>query len=136
VKHLGEFARYGLALAQGWSRDRSVYRLRIQRLFPRSVQFCPVECCAALVLGGKPLAGALMFWLYRLVWLGLEGIQEHTRGRERIGVAGAFHSGLLTIFCHQDWPHSWSRLPMCEGYTSLVDPVKNTKTAIEHFAYN
>jgi hypothetical protein len=26
--------------------------------------------------------------------------------------------------------------PMCEGYTSLVDPVKITKTAIERFAYN
>ena len=76
------------------------------------------------------------FLLYRLVWLGLEGIQEHTRGRERIGLAGALCSALFTIFCHQDWPHSWSRLPMCEGYTSLVDPVKITKTAVEHFAYN
>ena len=57
-------------------------------------------------------------------------------GVKGIGLAGAFCSALLTIVCHQDWPHSWSRLPMCEGYTSLVDPVKVTNTAVQHFAYN
>ena len=51
---------------------------------------------------GWSLSRAFQRLFRGLFWLGSEGIQEHSRGRQRVGLTGGLCSRFLAFFCHPD----------------------------------